>query len=89
MEAIAAVSLAGAKKYNNGNFPTKWREIPNGELRIADAQVRHLLEEAKGHPIDPETQCLHLAQQAWNTLARLELLLTKQEESSEQTKNAG
>lgn len=77
IEAITAVSLAGAKKYANGKFPTKWREIPDGEIRIADAQIRHMLEEAKGVLIDEETQCLHLAQQAWNALARLELYLTK------------
>lgn len=82
--AVAAVSLAGAKKYAAGKFPTKWREVPEGQLRYSDATVRHMLEEAKGNIIDSGdggTNCLHLAQQAWNDLARLELFLMEQEQN--------
>jgi hypothetical protein len=84
--AIAVVSLvsdAGSRKYANGKFPTKWREVPDGQLRFGDAQVRHMLEEAKGKLIDDGpggTNCLHLAQEAWNSLARLELFLQEQEQ---------
>jgi hypothetical protein len=77
IEAVAKVSLAGAKKYNNGKFPTSWREVPEGELRYGDAEVRHILEVAKGDPIDKETGCLHLAHHAWNAMAQLELFLNK------------
>jgi Domain of unknown function (DUF5664) len=85
--AIAAVSLvsqAGSKKYANGKFPTKWREVPEGQLRYADGQARHMLEWAKGNLIDDGpggTNCLHLAQEAWNALARLELFLKELEEA--------
>ncbi len=81
--AIAAVSQAGANKYAAGKFPTKWREVPEGELRYADAMGRHMLEEAKNNPVDTETNCLHLAQEAWNNLARLELLLVSKEIEAE------
>jgi hypothetical protein len=77
--AVTAVSLAGANKYAGGKFPTKWRDIPEWSVRLPDAQMRHMLEEAKGNLIDDETKCLHLAQQAWNALARLELLLVNTE----------
>jgi hypothetical protein len=77
--AVAAVSMAGARKYAAGKFPTKWREVPDGELRYADAMARHMLEEAKNNPIDGETGCLHLAQETWNNLARLELMLVEEE----------
>lgn len=82
IEAVAAVSLAGAKKYAGGKYPTKWAEVPDGQLRYSDAMVRHMLEEAKGNFVDVgegSTGCLHLAQEAWNILARLELYLRELE----------
>lgn len=79
IEAVAQVSAVGSKKYANGKFPTAWRLVPDAANRFTDAQVRHLIEEAKGTQVDPETKCLHLAHEAWNALARLELFLTKAE----------
>jgi hypothetical protein len=77
IEAVALVSLAGAKKYNNGKFPTAWRDVPEGELRYGDAEIRHILETAKGDLVDKETGRLHLAHHAWNAMAQLELYLSK------------
>ena len=82
--AVAAVSLAGAVKYAGGKYPTKWREVPDGQLRYSDAMMRHMLEEAKGTIKDEGpggTNCLHLAQETWNNLARLELFLQEQEKA--------
>lgn len=83
IEAVTMVSLAGANKYNEGKFPTTWDQIPNGSHRVANAGIRHLLEEAKGNITDDGeggTGCLHLAQHAWNALARLELYLREHEQ---------
>lgn len=82
IEAVARVSQAGAKKYNEGKFPTKWDQIPDGANRIADGGVRHMLEVAKGNLIDDGeggTGCWHLAQEAWNVMAKLELFLREKE----------
>jgi hypothetical protein len=80
--AVAMVSQAGSNKYAAGKFPTKWREVPDGQFRYSDAMARHMLEEAKNNIVDDGpggTNCLHLAQEAWNNLARLELFLQEQE----------
>ena len=69
--AVAHVSQAGAAKYSWGG----WRSVEGGVARYGDALGRHLLAEASGEKLDPDTGCLHAAQVAWNALARLELML--------------
>lgn len=73
--AVSEVSSYGARKYSWGG----WKHVPDGLLRYSDAQVRHLLIEASGEPVDKETGLLHAAHTAWNALARLELLLKEVE----------
>ena len=72
--AVSKVTTFGANKYTaNG-----WRKVPNGIDRYNDAKGRHLLYgylEDK----DPDTDLDHLAQEAWNALAELELTLQKRE----------
>ena len=72
--SVASVSAFGASKYAwNG-----WLHVPDGLGRYTDAMVRHLLEEGKGDVLDPDSGLAHAAHSAWNSLARLELLLRKE-----------
>lgn len=72
--AVAEVSMKGATKYCwNG-----WESVDDGVNRYGDAEVRHICQAAiaKDHKaIDPELQVLHAAEEAWNAMARLELLI--------------
>jgi len=71
LQAVSEVGTYGAKKYTEGG----WEKVPNGQQRYTDALLRHLLKEATGEELDPETEFLHAAHTAWNALARLELIL--------------
>lgn len=75
IESVATVSGFGATKYAWAG----WRHVPNGLDRYSDALVRHLITEAKGEVLDPESGLLHAAHAAWNALARLELLIMERE----------
>lgn len=74
LEAIARVSEVGAKKYSWKG----WESVPNGVIRYTAALVRHLIKEDR-EEIDPDTKQLHAAETAWNSLARLELILREKE----------
>lgn len=71
LQAVGEVGTYGAQKYS----PNGWLHVPDGERRYTDAMYRHLMKEAQGEHIDPETELMHAAQSAWNALARLELML--------------
>lgn len=71
---VATVSTFGASKYAWKG----WETVPDGVERYSDAMVRHLVYEAQGEHIDPESGLYHSGHCAWNSLARLELLLRKQ-----------
>lgn len=73
--AVANVSLFGANKYTWKG----WEKVPDGPNRYGDALARHIVDEQIDGPIDPTTGLMHAAQQAWNALARLELMLQEQE----------
>lgn len=77
LAAVARVSAIGARKYAWKG----WESVPNGIERYGDALGRHLLAEEIEGPTDADTQCLHAEQVAWNALARLELILRKNETS--------
>lgn len=71
LQEVGLVGTFGANKYTaNG-----WQTVPNGIERYTDAMYRHLLKEAAGEEIDPDSEMLHAAQVAWNALARLNLML--------------
>jgi len=72
LKAVAEVGTFGAKKYTRGG----WQSVPNGIERYGDALWRHLLSE-RHEPIDTDSKLLHEAHLAWNSLARLELILRK------------
>ncbi len=69
IEDIVKVYTAGAKKYGDNN----WQYLENGYDRYKAAMFRHLVEYERGNIIDPDTNCLHLAQVAWNAIALLHL----------------
>lgn len=72
--AVSEVATFGAVKYSPGG----WQYVPNGQERYDDAKGRHLLQ-GYIEDIDPETDLQHLAQEAWNALAKLELKLREEE----------
>jgi hypothetical protein len=71
---VCEVGTFGARKYTEDG----WLSVPQGIDRYDDAKGRHLL---KGYiePVDPDSQIEHLAHEAWNCLARLELVLRERE----------
>lgn len=77
--AVAEVATFGDNKYTEDG----WVSVPDGVKRYTDAKYRHALEEAKGEELDPESKLKHAAHEAWNTLARLELMLREEEKNAE------
>jgi hypothetical protein len=72
---IGRVSERGAEKYSWRG----WEKVPNGKIRYGNALVRHIILEDIDGDFDSETGLLHAAQEAWNALARLELILREKE----------
>lgn len=75
-KAVADVSEGGAIKYAWKG----WQDVPDGISRYRNAQARHILDESIEGLYDPDG-FRHLAQNAWNALAALELTLRKEKES--------
>lgn len=71
LKEVCRVGQFGANKYSMGG----WQHVPEGERRYADARFRHWLERKLGEEIAPDSGLLHLAHEAWNVLAELELRL--------------
>lgn len=71
--AVAEVGTYGAKKYTENG----WASVDRGEIRYRAAAGRHRLKRGR-ESHDPDTQLLHLAHEAWNVLAELELHLRKE-----------
>lgn len=72
--AIAHVSELGAKKYSWKG----WESVPNGIRRYGAALARHLCHDDFATDDGPGglgADVLHATQVAWNSLARLELIL--------------
>lgn len=83
LEAVCKVGSDGAVKYTDNG----WKSVPSGEARYADAKDRHRLKRVKGEVFDVDSGSLHLAHEAWNALAVLELFLTsKRGRRANQTK---
>lgn len=72
LKAVADISAMGAKKYSWGG----WKDSATfaDMYRFEDALSRHLLNEQVEGWYD-ESNLLHAAHAAWNSLAKLELLL--------------
>ena len=69
--AVIKIATDGAIKYTPGG----WIVVPEAEARYEDAHLRHMLKRFAGEQIDPDSHSLHLAHEAWNALAKLELHL--------------
>lgn len=72
--SIAEVGTFGANKYTRGG----WQSVENGIERYNDAKWRHALKEHT-EPVDADSGLLHTAHEAWNALAKLELILRGRE----------
>lgn len=74
--AVAKVSAKGAEKY----VWKGWESVPDGINRYRNAQARHIVFESIDGIYDKEG-FRHLAQNAWNALAALELTLREEEKN--------
>lgn len=74
--AVSAVGTFGAVKYT----PHGWVAVENGIERYDDAKLRHWLKEKTGEEIDSDSELSHAAHEAWNALARLDLLIREEEQ---------
>ena len=68
---VSKITTFGAEKY----APNNWMLVEEALERYADAQGRHRNARQRGEETDPESGLPHLAHEAWNTLALLELTL--------------
>lgn len=73
--AVTEIATAGAAKYTAGG----WLAVANGGERYEDAHLRHMLTRFSGTQVDSMSGSLHLAHEAWNALAKLELYLREEE----------
>lgn len=80
LEAVASITSYGAKKYTDDG----WHEVPNAISRYLDAANRHYLAYCKGEQYDPESNLLHLAHEAWNVLAVLQLEIERMRDEPKQ-----
>lgn len=71
LKAVAEVGTYGAKKYSDNG----WLDVPQAQERYTDAGLRHEFAYLAGEECDSDTNLLHLAHRAWNSLAVLELKL--------------
>lgn len=71
LEEVSKVGTFGANKYTDNG----WVTVENGFNRYTDAMFRHLFKEFSGEEKDDESGLLHAAHAAWNSLARLQLIL--------------
>lgn len=71
LEAVIKVGTDGAAKYSDNG----WKSVPDGFARYSEAEGRHRLKRAKGEAVDPDSGSLHIAHEAWNALAKLELYI--------------
>ena len=76
--AVSEIGSYGAVKYTENG----WMQVPNGTNRYNDAKLRHWLKEQMGQDCDPDTEMLHAAHEAWNSLARLDLMIRQKEKAN-------
>lgn len=76
---IARISRYGKVKYTVPYEEKNWEKVEDGPGRYADAGGRHLLQRFIDGENDPESTLPHMAHEAWNILAKLELALRAKE----------
>lgn len=60
---------------NKGYLANDWKDIPNPSMTLLGAASRHRNKRLKGEEFDEESGLPHLAHEAFNVLAQLELLM--------------
>lgn len=60
---------------NKGYLPNDWKDIPNPQMSLLGAASRHRNKRLKGEEFDDESSLPHLAHEAFNVMAQLELLI--------------
>lgn len=80
--AVAEVATFGANKYTESG----WVKVPDAIKRYGNAKVRHQITRAMGEACDAESKMLHLAHEAWNCLAVLELTLREEQNNNKDGK---
>ena len=73
---VAEISTFGKEKYGTWDG---WENVPDGLNRYRDAEGRHLLKEAMGELIDPDSEKFHILHKAWGALATAELYLRERD----------
>jgi hypothetical protein len=70
LRELMKVATFGAQKYSRAG----WKTVKDRQVRYADAKVRHQID-GMLEDNDGESDCDHLAHEAWNTLALLQMKL--------------
>lgn len=73
--AVADLTTGGAKRYTKHG----WADVCDGIERYDDAMLRHVFKEMF-EELDPDMNQPHAVSEAWNALARLQLLIEQNEE---------
>jgi hypothetical protein len=74
MIAVSWVSEYGFRKYGEWGG---WRKLVNGLLRYFDGHARHFVLQSNETYDDGDSGLAHAAQDAWNAMAKLELLIAE------------
>ena len=86
LRQVAAVGSYGARKYSRGG----WKEVADGFRRYESAAGRHRLDRHRGQVIDGDSALLHLAHEAWNVLAMLQICVKAiEKEQSDEVRVSG
>lgn len=72
---VSKVGTFGANKYTDNG----WVTVPDGIRRYDEAKLRHWLAACVGEDYDKDSGLLHAAHEAWNALAKLDLMLRERE----------
>jgi len=75
LQEVGEVATFGANEYSDDG----WLDVQDRERRYTHAMFRHLMEEAVGNERDAKSKLRHAAHTAWNALARLDLMIRREE----------
>lgn len=78
---VSRIGTFGANKYSDNG----WLKVERANERYKDAQLRHWLKLEMGETLDPDSELHHLAHEAWNALAVLELKLREKDTDHDET----
>ena len=73
--AVGDLATSGADKYTDHG----WAAVEGGTDRYDSALLRHIMKEMF-EEVDPDMNQHHAVSQAWNALARLQLLIEKDDQ---------